>query len=403
MRELLGGKGANIAEMTRILGPGRVPAGFTITTQACVSYMSSGGRLPEGLEEQIADALTRLEQHAGRGFGDPRDPLLVSVRSGARASMPGMMDTILNLGLNGESVVGLARSTGNERFAWDSYRRLVQMYGNVVMDVPSEEIEKEIRRVKQSRGVSLDTELDVDALRELVEAFKRFYDFPSDPREQLRGAIRAVFESWMGDRAVHYRRINHIPDDWGTAVNVQQMVFGNKGDTSGSGVAFSRDELTGAPQPSGDFLPNAQGEDVVSGVRTPRDLSELSDWLPDIHDELMAILRTLEQHYGDMQDTEFTVEDGRLFMLQTRNAKRPAQAAVRFAVDAVKEGLLDKAQGDPHDRRRTARRAASPDVRSRTRSTRCSRRASQRRPGRRRAQSSSAPTTPWRPATKAGT
>jgi pyruvate,orthophosphate dikinase len=216
------------------------------------------------------------------------------------------------------------------------------MYGNVVKDVSSEQLEKEIRRVKESRGVRLDTELDVEALRELVAAFRGFYEFPPDPREQLLGAVRAVFESWMGERAVHYRRINHIPDDWGTAVNVQQMVYGNKGETSGSGVAFSRDELTGAPSPSGDFLANAQGEDVVSGARTPRDLHELKDWLPEVNEQLMEILRTLERHYGDMQDTEFTVEDGRLYMLQTRSAKRPAQAAVRFAVDAVAEGLLDK-------------------------------------------------------------
>jgi pyruvate,orthophosphate dikinase len=342
MRDLLGGKGANVAEMTRILGPERVPAGFTITTEACVAYMKADRELPDGLRREVSAALARLEEQAGKRLGDPHDPLLVSVRSGARESMPGMMDTVLNLGLNDVSVVGLAARTGNERFAWDSYRRFVQMYGNVVMDVPTDVLEREIRRVKHAREVTQDTELDVDALRELVEAFKAFYAFPSDPQAQLEGAIRAVFDSWMGERAVQYRRINRIPDDWGTAVNVQQMVFGNKGDTSGSGVAFSRDEVTGAPEPSGDFLPSAQGEDVVSGVRTPRDIRELRDWLPDVHDQLFEILRTLEQHYGDMQDTEFTVEDGRLYMLQTRNAKRPAQAAVRFAVDAVNEGLLDQ-------------------------------------------------------------
>jgi pyruvate,orthophosphate dikinase len=241
------------------------------------------------------------------------------------------------------SVEGLAQKTGNERFAWDSYRRFVQMYGNVVMGVEGARFEDEIKRVKGARGVTEDTELDVEALRELTEAFKGFYSFPSDPREQLQGAIRAVFDSWMGKRAVEYRRINRIPDGWGTAVNVQQMVFGNKGDTSGSGVVFSRDEVTGEPEPSGDFLPNAQGEDVVSGVRTPRDIRELRDWQPEVHAQLMEILRTLERHYADMQDTEFTVEDGRLYMLQTRSAKRPAQAAVRFAVDAVNEGLLDRA------------------------------------------------------------
>jgi pyruvate, orthophosphate dikinase len=344
MRDLLGGKGANVAEMTRVLGPERVPAGFTITTEACVAYMNAAKAFPDGLEDQVATALKRLEEHAGKTLGDPDDPLLVSVRSGARESMPGMMDTVLNLGMNDGSVAGLTEKTGNERFAWDSYRRFVQMYGNVVVGIPGERFEDAIKAIKKDRGVTEDTDLDVDALRELTATFKGFYEFPSDPQEQLAGAVRAVFDSWMGDRAVQYRRINRIPDDWGTAVNVQQMVFGNKGDTSGSGVAFSRDEVTGAPEPSGDFLPNAQGEDVVSGVRTPRDIRELKGWLPEVHDQLFSILRQLEQHYGDMQDTEFTVEEGRLYMLQTRNAKRPAQAAVRFAVDAVGEGLLDKAQ-----------------------------------------------------------
>jgi pyruvate,orthophosphate dikinase len=344
MRDLLGGKGANVAEMTRVLGPERVPAGFTITTEACVAYMKADQTFPDGLDEQVATALGALEEHAGKALGDAQDPLLVSVRSGARESMPGMMDTVLNLGLNDESVEGLARKTGNERFAWDSYRRFVQMYGNVVVGIEGSRFEDAIKDAKSARGVKDDTELDVDALRELTQAFKGFYDFPADPQAQLQGAIRAVFDSWVGDRAVSYRRINHIPDEWGTAVNVQQMVFGNKGDTSGSGVAFSRDEVTGAPEPSGDFLPNAQGEDVVSGVRTPRDIRELKDWQPEVHTQLMDILRTLEQHYGDMQDTEFTVEEGTLYMLQTRNAKRPAQAAVRFAVDAVGEGLLDKGQ-----------------------------------------------------------
>jgi pyruvate, orthophosphate dikinase len=344
MRALLGGKGANVAEMTRILGPDLVPAGFTITTEACVAYMDAGQAFPEGLDAQVADAVERLEERAGKRLGDPGDPLLVSVRSGARESMPGMLDTVLNLGLNDESVEGLARGTGDERFAWDSFRRLAQMYGNVVAGVESARFERVIRAVKAQHGVEEDAALDVEALRELTRAFQAFYRFPSDPREQLQCAIRAVFDSWTGERAVHYRRINHIPDDWGTAVNVQQMVFGNKGDTSGSGVAFSRNELTGEPEPSGDYLPNAQGEDVVSGARTPRDIAELKDWLPDVHTQLHEILRALERHYGDMQDTEFTVEDGTLYMLQTRSAKRPAQAAVRFAVDAVNEGLLDKAQ-----------------------------------------------------------
>ena len=341
MRDLLGGKGANVAEMTRVLGKDGVPPGFTVTTEACVAYMREGHE-PEGLEEQVAEAMKQLEETAGKRFGDDEDPLLVSVRSGARESMPGMLDTILNVGLNDTAVVGLATATGNERFAWDSYRRLVQMFGNVASGVSGEKFEDAIAQAKSDAGVENDTELSVDALKGLVETFKGFYDFPEDPREQLARAIRAVFESWTGDRAVSYRRINRIPDEWGTAVNVQRMVFGNMGDNSATGVAFSRDEVTGAPEPSGDFLVNAQGEDVVSGVRTPLDLRELKDVMPDAHEQLMDILRTLEGHYKDMQDTEFTIEDGHLWMLQTRNAKRPAQAAVRFAVDAESEGLLTK-------------------------------------------------------------
>src|SRR6185312_14362568 len=300
LRELLGGKGANVAEMTRILGPERVPAGFTITTEACVAYMEAGRSEPDGLDAQVAEALGRLEETSGKRLGDADDPLLVSVRSGSRESMPGMMDTVLNLGLNDASVEGLARKTDNPRFAWDSYRRFVQMFGNVVRGVPGEELEDAIKEVKAQRGAKLDTDLDVDALRELTDRFKALFreqtgeDFPQDPQEQLRQAIRAVFDSWMGERAIHYRRINRIPDDWGTAVNVQQMVFGNKGETSGSGVAFSRDEVTGAPEPSGDFLQNAQGEDVVSGVRNTRDIAELADVMPAAHAELMEILRTLE-------------------------------------------------------------------------------------------------------------
>jgi pyruvate, orthophosphate dikinase len=350
MRDLLGGKGANVAEMTRILGAERVPAGFTITTEACVAYMRAGRELPEGLSEQVADALGRLEDQAGKRLGDPADPLLVSVRSGARESMPGMMDTVLNLGLNDESVAGLARATGNERFAWDSHRRLTQMFGNVCRGIPGERYEELIEQRKRAAGVRLDTELSADDLEELTAQFRRLFEeetgdpFPSRPSEQLSEAIRAVFDSWMGDRAVRYRRINRIPDDWGTAVTVQQMVFGNTGETSCSGVAFSRDEVTGGPTPSGDFLVNAQGEDVVAGVRTPRDLHEMKRLMPAAYEELIAILGELERHYEDMQDTEFTVQDGRLYMLQTRNAKRPAQAAVRFAVDAVEEGMLDRAR-----------------------------------------------------------
>jgi pyruvate, orthophosphate dikinase len=348
MRELLGGKGANVAEMTRVLGPDRVPAGFTITTEACVEYMRADREEPEGMADEVAEALERLEKQAGKTLGDRGDPLLVSVRSGARESMPGMLDTVLNLGLNDESVKGLAETTDNERFAWDSYRRFVQMFGNVSRGIPGERFEDAIKAAKDERSVTQDTELDIDALTQLTDTFKGIYaeetgdDFPQDPQEQLRLAIRAVFDSWVGERAVSYRRLNHIPDEWGTAVNVQQMVFGNKGDTSGSGVAFSRDEVTGAPEPSGDFLPNAQGEDVVSGVRTPRDISDMKEWMPEVHAQLMEILRTLEAHYQDMQDTEFTIEEGQLYMLQTRNAKRPAQAAVRFAVDAVSENLLTR-------------------------------------------------------------
>jgi pyruvate, orthophosphate dikinase len=344
MRALLGGKGSGIAEMTRVLGPDLVPAGFTITTEACVEYMRAGRTKPEGLDEAVDEALARLEQRAGKRLGDAEDPLLVSVRSGARDSMPGMMDTVLNLGLNDESVEALAARTGNPRFAWDSYRRLIQMFGDVVCGVPGARFEDEIAAIKRLRHVTLDTELGVDALRELTVRFRALYHFPQDPREQLDRAIRAVFDSWMGERAVAYRRINHIPDDWGTAVNVQQMVFGNKGPSSCSGVAFSRNEVTGGPDPSGDFLVDAQGEDVVSGVRTPRDLSELAGWDAALHGQLVDILRMLERHYGDMQDTEFTIEEGRLYMLQTRAAKRPAQAAVRFAVDAVQENLLTPAE-----------------------------------------------------------
>ncbi len=348
MRDLLGGKGANVAEMTRVLGAERVPAGFTITTEACVAYMNGGQEEPDGMAEEVAEALGRLEEQAGKKLGDNDDPLLVSVRSGARESMPGMLDTVLNLGLNDESVEGLAKQTENDRFAWDSYRRFVQMFGNVARGIEGEVFEEAIKEAKDERGVDDDTELDTDDLKALTAKFKERYqehtdeEFPQDPTEQLRLAIRAVFDSWTGDRAVSYRRLNHIPDDWGTAVNVQQMVFGNKGDESATGVAFSRDEVTGEPTPSGDFLVNAQGEDVVAGVRNTLDIAELKDKMPEAHEQLMEILSTLEQHYKDMQDTEFTIEDGQLFMLQTRNAKRPAQAAVRFACDAVEEGLLSK-------------------------------------------------------------
>ncbi|HEY5143610.1 MAG TPA: pyruvate, phosphate dikinase [Solirubrobacteraceae bacterium] len=349
MRDLLGGKGANVAEMTRVLGADRVPAGFTITTAACVAYLRAEPRgFPAGMVEEVRAALLRLEATTGRGLGDAQDPLLVSVRSGAPVSMPGMMDSVLNLGLTDASVLGLAERTGNERFAWDSYRRLVQMYGNVVRGVAGDLFEREIARIKEDRGASLDTDLDAEALRELTASFQRIYrertgdPFPQDPRVQLDLAIRAVFESWEGERALHYRRIHGMSDDMGTAVNVQQMVFGNKGPTSGSGVAFTRDEMTGEREPSGDFLIDAQGEDVVSGVRNTSSLADLAGPLPEAHDLLIDVLGRLERHYGDMQDVEFTIEEGRLFLLQTRSAKRPAQAAVRFAVDAVAEGLLTR-------------------------------------------------------------
>jgi len=349
-RDLLGGKGAGIAEMTRVLGAERVPAGFTITTEASVAYMEAGNELPGGIEAEVEAALVELEAAAGKGLGDAGDPLLVSVRSGARVSMPGMLDTVLNLGLNDGSVEGLAARTGDPRFAWDAYRRFVQMFGVVVSGIPSARFESQLRAVRDEHGASRDTDLDDAALRDLTAAFKRTFvdetgdEFPGEPREQLWLAIRAVFDSWNGRRAVSYRRLNGIPDDWGTAVNVQQMVFGNRGETSGSGVAFSRDERTGEATPSGDFLANAQGEDVVAGTRDPEDLADLGERLPAVHSELLEILARLERHYGDMQDVEFTVEDGNLYLLQTRSAKRPAQAAVRFASDAVDEGLLTKAQ-----------------------------------------------------------
>lgn len=348
MRDLLGGKGANVAEMTRILGADRVPRGFVITTEACVDYMKNGGIEPDGLEEQVKQSIEKLEEEADKRLGDASDPLLVSVRSGARESMPGMMDTVLNLGLNDESVKGLARITDNPRFAWDSYRRFVQMFGNVVHNIPGELYESAISKIKERKGVELDTELDESDLEELTSTFEQIYrehtgeEFPQSPDRQLKDAIKAVFDSWNGKRAIEYRRLYRIPDNWGTAVNVQQMVFGNKGETSGSGVAFTRDERTGAPEPSGDFLTNAQGEDVVSGVRNTRDISELAEVMPDVHTQLIEILDKLEKHYKDMQDVEFTVEQSRLYLLQTRSAKRPAQAAVRVAVDMVNEGLITK-------------------------------------------------------------
>ncbi|HEY8532029.1 MAG TPA: pyruvate, phosphate dikinase, partial [Limnochorda sp.] len=345
MKNLLGGKGANLAEMTSLGIP--VPPGFTITTEVCTQFYANGRRWPEGLDEEVRAAMRRLEEITGRKFGDPEKPLLVSVRSGARVSMPGMMDTILNLGLNDQTVEGLAR-LADARFAYDSYRRFVQMYGNVVMGVPSEEYEKLIDEVKERKGVTLDTELTAEDWKELVARFKKLTEektgkpFPNDPEEQLFGAITAVFDSWNNPRAIRYRAINKIPGDWGTAVNVQTMVFGNLGPTSGTGVAFTRDPATGKNVFYGEYLMNAQGEDVVAGIRTPEPISKLKETNPKAYEQLEEIRQILERHYKDMMDIEFTIQDGELFMLQCRSGKRTALAAVTIAVDMVKEGLIDK-------------------------------------------------------------
>jgi pyruvate,orthophosphate dikinase len=345
-RELLGGKGVGLAEMTQLGIP--VPAGFTVTTDACREYMQNGKELPRGLEDEIASHLRGLEERTGRRFGDPENPLLVSVRSGAAISMPGMMDTILNLGLNDEAVEGLAAVTGNRRFAFDSYRRLIQMYGDVVDGIDPERFEQAIRALKEERKVQQDVELTADDLEELVRQFKQIYEdvigrpFPQDAGEQLSRAVRAVFDSWDTPRAQVYRRANRIPDDLGTAVNVVQMVFGNKGPQSGTGVAFTRDPSTGEQGIYGEFLADAQGEDVVAGIRTPEPLEAMKGELPSAFDELLDTMRRLEEHYRDMQDVEFTVEDGRLYLLQTRSAKRTATAALKAAVSMVDEGLITR-------------------------------------------------------------
>ena len=345
-RELLGGKGSGLAEMTQLGVP--VPAGFTISTDACRAYLAHGRRLPAGLEEEIAEHVARLEEKTGKRFGDTSDPLLVSVRSGAAVSMPGMMDTILNLGLNDEAVEGLARSTGNERFAFDSYRRLIQMYGEVVDGIDGHRFEQRLTDLKQSKHVQHDTDLDADDLRGLAGVFKSIYreetgrDFPQGARDQLTRAVQAVFGSWDNPRAQVYRRAHHIPDDIGTAVNVVQMVFGNKGDTSATGVCFTRDPSTGEQGYYGEFLANAQGEDVVAGIRTPRPLVEMREALPEAFDQLVETMATLERHYRDMQDIEFTVEDGTLYLLQTRGAKRTAAAALKAAVSMTEEGLITR-------------------------------------------------------------
>ena len=345
MRNLLGGKGANLAEMTNLGLP--IPQGFTVTTEACTEYYNCGKKISKEIEEEIFKAIGELEKIQGKKFGDNEDPLLVSVRSGARASMPGMMDTILNLGLNDEAVEGFAKKTNNPRFAYDSYRRFIQMYSDVVMEVNKSFFEKIIDELKEELGVHYDTELNVEDLKELVKRFKKIYsdhmngeEFPQDAREQLMGAVKAVFRSWDNPRAIVYRRMNDIPGDWGTAVNVQAMVFGNMGDTSGTGVAFTRNPSTGEKGIYGEYLINAQGEDVVAGVRTPQPITKLAEDLPECYEEFIKIATKLENHYKDMQDMEFTIQEGKLYFLQTRNGKRTAQAAINIACDLVDEGMI---------------------------------------------------------------
>ena len=347
MKNLLGGKGANLAEMTNLGLP--IPQGFTISTEACTEYYNQGKKISEEIERQIFAAIKELEKEQGKTFGDKTDPLLVSVRSGARASMPGMMDTILNLGLNDESVVGFAKKTNNERFAYDSYRRFIQMYSDVVMEVNKSFFEKIIDEIKEQNNVKYDTELTVDNLKELVERFKKVYkdhmhgeEFPQDVKTQLMGAVKAVFRSWDNPRAIVYRRMNDIPGDWGTAVNIQAMVFGNMGNTSGTGVAFTRNPSTGEKGIYGEYLINAQGEDVVAGIRTPQPITKLSEDMPECYEEFIKIATKLENHYKDMQDMEFTIQEGKLYFLQTRNGKRTAAAAIKIACDLVDEGMIDK-------------------------------------------------------------
>ena len=343
MRNLLGGKGANLAEMTKLGLP--VPQGFTITTEACTRYYEDGKKISEDIEKEIFENIKKMEEITGKKFGDTENPLLVSVRSGARASMPGMMDTILNLGLNEEVVESIAEKTNNPRWAWDCYRRFIQMYSDVVMEVGKKYFEQLIDEMKEKKGVTQDIELDADDLKELARLFKEEYkskigsDFPTDPKEQLMGAIKAVFRSWDNPRANVYRRDNDIPYSWGTAVNVQSMAFGNMGDDCGTGVAFTRDPATGEKGLFGEFLTNAQGEDVVAGVRTPMHISEMENKFPEAFNEFKEVCKTLESHYRDMQDMEFTVEHGKLYMLQTRNGKRTAQAALKIACDLVDEGM----------------------------------------------------------------
>jgi len=365
MKDLLGGKGANLAEMTNIGLP--VPPGFIITTDACRYYLEHGS-IPEGLDDEIAAHLARLEDEMGRRLGDPADPLLVSVRSGAKFSMPGMMDTVLNIGLSDESVQGLAKQAGNERFAWDAYRRLIQMFGKTVLDIDGEHFEHALDQAKQAKGVRNDVDLDTADLQNLVATFKDIVatqakmDFPQDPRVQMDLAIKAVFESWNSDRAVLYRRQERIPADLGTAVNVVAMVFGNLGLDSGTGVAFTRDPGTGAQGVYGDYLQNAQGEDVVAGIRNTVPLQDLENIDKASYDQLMQIMQTLENHYRDLCDIEFTIERGKLWMLQTRVGKRTAAAAFRIAMQLVDQGLIDEDEAHP-GLRRGARPADVPEVR----------------------------------------
>ena len=346
MRNLLGGKGANLAEMTKLGFP--VPQGFTVSTEACTRYYEDGKTIAPEIEAEIYAALAKTEEIVGKKFGDVDNPFLVSVRSGARASMPGMMDTILNLGLNDEVVEGLAKLTNNPRFAYDSYRRFIQMFSDVVMELSKKRFEEIIDDMKEERGITLDTEFTTEDLKEMVVKFKEFYkaekgeDFPQDPKTQMLESVKAVFRSWDNPRANVYRRMNDIPYSWGTAVNVQAMVFGNMGDTSGTGVAFTRDPATGEKKLFGEYLINAQGEDVVAGVRTPKPIAKLEEDMPDVYAQFVDIANKLEKHYKDMQDMEFTIENGKLYMLQTRNGKRTAAAAIKIAVDLVSEGMISK-------------------------------------------------------------
>ena len=345
MKNLLGGKGANLAEMTNLGLP--IPQGFTVTTEACTDYYNSGKKITDEIKDQIFEALAKLEEEQGKKFGDETDPLLVSVRSGARVSMPGMMDTILNLGLNDVSVEGFAKKTGNARFAYDSYRRFIQMYSDVVMEVNKSFFEKIIDELKHEKGIKFDNELTTEDLQDLVKRFKKVYsdhmngeEFPQDVNEQLMGAVKAVFRSWDNPRANVYRRMNDIPGDWGTAVNIQAMVFGNMGETSGTGVAFTRNPSTGEKGIYGEYLINAQGEDVVAGVRTPQPITKLAEDLPECYKEFIEIAQRLENHYRDMQDMEFTIQEGKLYFLQTRSGKRTAPAAIKIACDLVDEGMI---------------------------------------------------------------